>query len=61
MKAYRGAEAYLHTFLTSELAEGITGIIIIIIIIISSSSSSIHPLGRFGSNQSPVRRPVWLR
>jgi hypothetical protein len=30
-------------------------IIIIIIIIIS-----IQPLGRFGRNQSPVRRPVWL-
>jgi hypothetical protein len=27
----------------------------IIIIIIS-----IQPLGRFGRNQSPVRRPVWL-
>jgi hypothetical protein len=22
--------------------------------------SSIQPLGRFGRNQSPVRRPVWL-
>jgi hypothetical protein len=34
------------------------GIIIIIIIIIIMG---IQPFGRFGRNQSPVRRLVWLR
>jgi hypothetical protein len=38
----------------SLLVNGLTFIIIIIIVII------IQHLGRFGRNQSPVRRPVWL-
>jgi hypothetical protein len=35
-------------------------IIIIIIITIIIIIMGIQPLGRFGRNHSPVRRPVWL-